>query len=153
MKIEIVFLARKPFYKVAEAAILWCNIQDREVHVDDKGLPENDPANPCLRNRGMMIFDAIENNEIPHGRDGKKVKSDDHVAWGRRTVRHNDLKKWMAENLPDQKPVFLFDEIERNTHSAFNAKSFQALQIDRDALQQQLDCGKDKITALEVEKR
>lgn len=143
---------QKPWYSIAEAAILWCNIKGRGVQVDANGLPEDDPNNPCLRARGMMIYDAIHNNELQHGRDGRKVEPGDHVAWHRRTIRHNDLKKWMAENFPDQRPVFLFDEIERNTHSAINADSFRSLQADRDALQRQLNIEKETIKKMELEK-
>jgi len=39
----------------------------------------------------------------------------------------------MSKHYPDQKPAFLFDEIEQKTHAAINADSFRALQADRDA--------------------
>ncbi len=55
------------------------------------------------------------------------------------TVRHSDLKEWMAKYFPDQKPAFLFDEIERTTHTAINADSFRALQVDRDSLNAKLN--------------
>ena len=39
----------------------------------------------------------------------------------------------MAKHYPDQKPEFLFDEVERNTHAMYNAETFRALQAERDA--------------------
>jgi hypothetical protein len=45
----------------------------------------------------------------------------------------------MAKNYPDQKPAFLFDEIERTTHAAINADTFRTLQADRDALKLNLN--------------
>lgn len=36
------------------------------------------------------------------------------------------------------KPAFLFDEIERKTHTAINVDAFRALQADRDSLRTQL---------------
>ena len=48
------------------------------------------PQWPCLRLNAEKIFDAIENNEIPHGRDGKTVFDNDHVTSARVTVRHTD---------------------------------------------------------------
>ena len=44
----------------------------------------------------------------------------------------------MTQHYPDQKPKFLFDDIERTTHAAINADSFRALQVDRDALNARL---------------
>ena len=89
---------------------------------------------PCLRSNVEAIIDAIENGDLSHGRDGKSVTPGDHVAVARRTIRHSDLKAWMTKHHPDQKPKFLFDDIERTTHAAINAGSFNALQVDRDAL-------------------
>jgi hypothetical protein len=54
------------------------------------------------------------------------------------TIRHTDLKAWMLRHYPDQKPKFLFDEVERNTHANYNAATFTALQADRDAARAEL---------------
>jgi FtsZ-binding cell division protein ZapB len=40
---------------------------------------------------------------------------------------------------PGQKPPFLFDETERNTHTAINADTFRALQADRDAAKAEIE--------------
>lgn len=45
----------------------------------------------------------------------------------RRTVRHKDIKAWFTEFYPDQRPAFLFDEVERNTHAVINKDTFQDL--------------------------
>lgn len=79
------------------------------------------------------------NGELPHGRDGRPIDDGDHVAPHRITVRHTDLKTWMATYYPDQKPKFLFDEIERTTHAAINIETFQALQAERNGLKEKLD--------------
>ena len=57
----------------------------------------------------------------------------DHVAPERRPVTRQNLKEWIAREFPADKPEFLFDEVERKTHSAINADAFRALQADRDA--------------------
>lgn len=136
---------QKPFYRPVEVAIRWCGLIKEESKILS-ALDTNDmipktgqfPLWPCLQANTEKIFDAIMHNELPHGRDGKTVSNDDHVAKQRLTVRHNDLKIWMSQYYPDQKPEFLFDETERKTHSAINADSFRALLADRDALQTQL---------------
>lgn len=136
---------QKPFYRPVEAAIRWCGLIADEAEIL-AGLNSSDmipktrdfPQWPCLQANTEKILDAIRNDEIPHGRDGKTVSDGDHVAPARLTVRHTDLRTWVAKYYPDQKPAFLFDETERTTHQAINADSFRALQADRDAARAEL---------------
>jgi len=135
----------KPFYWPIEAAIRWCGLIEHEAKIlamlGGNQIPQTGqfPSWPCLKANTEKILDAIEHGDIPHGRDGRTVTADDHVAPARRTVRHTDLREWMTKHYPDQKPVFLFDEIERKAHAAINADSFLALQVDRDALKTDLE--------------
>ncbi len=134
----------KPFYRPIEVALRWCGLIDHEVQIlgqiDADGMlkPEKFPQWPCLRLNTEKIFDAIDHGEIPHGRDGKVVEVGAHVAPSRRTVRHSDLRIWMAEYYPDQKPAFLFDVIERTTHTKLNAEAFQVLKADLDVARLEL---------------
>lgn len=138
----------KPYYKPIEAALRWCNLIAHEAQIlQVTGEALFPPASafpqwPCLRANAEKIFDAIENYELPHGRDGRTVSPGDHVARQRLTIRHTDLKTWMAKHYPDQKPKFLFDEIERKTHAAINADAYRALQADRDAARAELEKAK-----------
>lgn len=136
-------------YRPIEAALRWCNLAEHEIEIL-KGTGRSlfpglgvFPQWPCLRTNAEKIHDAILNSEMPHGRDGKTVGPDDHVAEYRMTVRHTDLKAWMAKHYPEQKPKFLFDELERDTHSAISADSYRTLQVDRDALRVRLEKAKD----------
>lgn len=148
----------KVFYYPIEVAIRWCNLVEHEaeiLHLMDGALAPNAglfPQWPCLRLNTERVFDAIENNDLPHGRDGKFIQPGDHVAPPRRTVRHADLKEWMQRRYPDQKPIFLFDEIERTTHTAINADSFRALQVDRDALKARIDKATEVYKALKLDR-
>lgn len=135
----------KLHYRPIEAALRWCGLIAHEIEIlkvtGEAQLPPlgEFPQWPCLRTNVERIVDAIETGEIPHGRDGKVVPLGDRVTISKRTIRHNDLKAWMVKNHPDQKPKFLFDEIERTTHAAINADSFRALQADRDALKARVE--------------
>lgn len=135
----------KAYYSPMEAAIRWCNLISQENVIlsalDNGRIPSPGQFSqwPCLRANAEKIIDAINNNNLPYGRDGRTVPSGEHVAPLRLTVRHTDLKKWMTEHYPDQKPPFLFDETERKTHAAFNADSFRALQANLDATRITLD--------------
>lgn len=134
----------KLHYRPIDAALRWCNLIEHEVKIlTATGEAQFPPLGafpqwPCLRSNVEKIVDAIENGDLAHGRDGKTVAQGDHVATARRTIRHSDLKNWMTQHYPDQKPKFLFDDIERTTHAAINADSFRALQVDRDALNARL---------------
>lgn len=136
---------QRPFYRPVEAAIRWCNLTQHEGSIlqslGDDGIPKTGqfPQWPCLQANTEKILDAILHGEIPHGRDGRTVDAGDHVARARLTVRHTDLREWMAQYHPGSKPAFLFDEIERSAHAAINADSFRALQADRDAARAELE--------------
>ena len=135
----------KPYYRPIEAALRWCNLVQHETAIlratGDELLPSIAafPQWPCLRANAEKVYDAILNGELSGGRDGKTVSTGDHVKKERLTIRHTDLKAWMAKHYPDQKPPFLFDAVERTTHTAINADSFKALQVDRDALKARIE--------------
>lgn len=148
----------KPFYRPIEAALRWCNLIAHEevilrtVQDDPVPGPGMFPQWPCMRANAEKVLDAILNNELPYGRDGRTVQPGDQVAKHRLTIRHADLKDWMQRRYPDQKPAFLFDEVERTTHSAINADTFRALQADRDALKTRLDKATDAYRTLKQER-
>lgn len=148
----------KPYYKPIEAALRWCNLINHEAEIlresGDDLFPRIGafPQWPCLRANAEKIYDAILNGGLPHGRDGRTVSPGDHVAKERLTIRHTDLREWMAKHYPDQKPAFLFDEVERNTHASFNADSFRVLQADRDAARSELAGAKSLATEVRGER-
>ena len=148
----------KLHYRPVDAALRWCGLIDHEAKIlTATGEAQYPPLGtfpqwPCLRSNIEAILDAIENGDLPHGRDGKTVTFGDHVAVARRTIRHSDLKAWMTKHHPDKKPKFLFDDVERTTHAAINADSFRALQVDRDALKVRIDKAIDAYQALRQER-
>jgi hypothetical protein len=105
-----------------------------------------------LRLNTEKIWAAIQDGELAYGRDGKTVVSGETVRKDRITVKHTDLRTWMQKTYPDQKPKFLFDEIERSTHSAINADTFRALQSDRDALKVRVEKAEEWAKAVIAEK-
>jgi len=148
----------KLHYRPIDAALRWCGLIDHEVKIlaaaGEAQYPPlgSFPQWPCLRSNIEIIIDAIENGDLPCGRDGKTVNPGDHVAPGRRTVRHSDLKTWMTNYHPDKKPKFLFDEVERTTHAAINADSVRALQVDRDALKVRIEKATEAYRALKQDR-
>ena len=157
-------LAEKECYTPAEAAIHWCGLSQHEDEILSTigsripGL--NDfPKWPCLRINLLKIHSAISDNVIEYALNGTVMDFDpypriiqSHLAEGTLTIQRSELKRWMAKNYPDQKPAFLFDEIERTTHAAISTDTYQALQADRDALRVKLNTLEARYRATENEK-
>lgn len=131
--------SRYEFYPVRVAAALWCGIPNKELKDILNQAVEvyrgvwASPYIPCLEPRCRAIHDAINEGLLPVCREKGEIIQE-HVAPERRHVRGEDLRIWIAENFPNDKPAFLFDEIERSTHTAINSEAFKALQVDRDAI-------------------
>lgn len=140
---------RKPWYTIAEAAARWCNIQGRTIQLDEQNIPYDDPKNPCLRPRAQEILFATDEGVLSCGRDGKSVVPGEHVARPRRTILHSDLKKWMIDNFPGDRPAFLFDEVERNIHPGVDVKAYSELKARYEARNSQFEEAKKKIPELE----
>lgn len=138
--------AHHAYYSVPVAAMLWCQVPPSEIqeelgrstsHPSIRGVFVH-PYIPCLQVRCKIIHDAIESGLLPASRENGKVTSE-HIAPERRYVSRENLRAWIVKEHPADKPVFLFDEIERNSHPAINKDTFQALQADRDALRVELE--------------
>jgi hypothetical protein len=131
----------KTFYYPIEAALRWCKLLafEDEILLAKLDSPwscrQAFPQWPCLGANIEKILDAIQSGELPFGCLGLTVQPETPVETRCLTIRHTDLKAWMAHYYPDQKPTFLFDAVERTTHQAISFESFQVLQADREALE------------------
>ncbi len=133
------------YYPVPMAAMLWCGVPPDELedvlsqiqpHPHIRGVFTH-PWIRCFEARCRVIHLAIEAGTLPASRENGKV-TDDHIAPERRHVSRIHLKAWIAKEHPNDKPPFLFDDIERKTHHAINADAYQALQADRDGIRTSL---------------
>lgn len=147
-------------YYIPQAAALWCKVPPAEVQQVLENAIEvgrniyGHPSIPCLEPRCRAIHDAIDNDKLRCGRDGRgrNLESEDHVAPERRTVTRHDLKEWIAREFPGDKPPFLFDETERQTHSAISADAYRALKAEHDKLASRLENAKAEFKKLREEK-
>lgn len=152
-------------YSIPHAAALWCGVPEdliKQVLAEVTQLSSSGfgrgiwkhPQAPCIEPRSRAIAEAIESGILPHGReDGNPVNKEEHVAYERRHVFGRDLKKWMETAFPNEKPVFLFDDIERNSHTAISADSYRALQAERDALKSRINKAIESYSLLRDEKK
>ncbi|VAX08788.1 hypothetical protein MNBD_GAMMA25-2196 [hydrothermal vent metagenome] len=151
-------------YSIPQAAALWCGVPEEQIptvikeaeQLSPTGLGRSiwtHPTVPCLEPRSRAVAEAIEDGSLPHGReDGQTVASGEHVAYERRNFFGRDLRKWMEKAFPNEKPAFLFDDIERNSHSAISADAYRILKADRDALATRIEKAKTEYQKLRQEK-
>jgi hypothetical protein len=156
--------AHYAIYSIPKAAALWCGVPDdltekivqEATQLSPSGFGRSvwkHPSVPCLEARSRAIAEACEAGELLHGRDdGKTVDSNDHVAWERRHFFGRELKKWMEKAFPNEKPAFLFDDIERNSHTAISADAYRVLKAEHDKLEKRLENTKSEFKNLRQEK-
>lgn len=141
-------LANSPsevYYHPIDAAIRWTGLlryrEEIMAAVESRRLPTNVdyPRLDELRLCTDRIYDAIFNGELPYGRDG--ITTNDESLWDspNLTVRRVDLKRWMLENYPDQRPAFLFSRNERRVHPVITLEAGHALLVEREALKSHLE--------------
>ncbi|MGP3791663.1 hypothetical protein [Pseudomonas sp. B392_1p] len=136
----------KIYYRPLEAALRWCNLSEHEEHILTEAAksPAFQPWScfakwPCLQVNNEKILDAIHNGELRYGCMGTTVTAGSCVESHYLTVRHTDLKNWMSDYYPDQKPSFLFDAIERKTHSRITLSAFQVIKAEHDSLLRKIE--------------
>jgi len=156
--------ARYALYSVARAAALWCGVtEDMIEQVLDEASPISEsgvgrcimshPDAICIEPRCRAIAEAIESGVLPHCREnGKLVESGDHAAHDRWHVSGRALKTWIEKEFPNDKPAFLFDDIERNSHSSITADAYRTLKADRDALKTSVDNAAEEFKSLRLAK-
>lgn len=134
----------KVFYRPAEAAIRWTGLTRHEPQIlrvlgTDKPPKHADiPRWQELCLNIERIRDALVHGDLPYGRNGITCDDPTLLDAPDLTIRHVDLKAWMARFYPDQRPSFLFDAFERHLHPAISMDAMQALLMDREALKVQL---------------
>ena len=144
-KSSSVAFGAKTCYHPIEAAIRWSGFLRFEplilTTLGQRPLPDAQefPRWPMLRLNAERIFDALAHGELTHGtagmaHEGQRLAMDDPAL----TVRHVDLKAWMAHYYPGEKPAFLFDEVERAMHPAISIDAMGALLAEREAIKARL---------------
>lgn len=142
----------KMFYRPIEASIRWCNLMAYETQIleyakDDPALLASTfPQWPCLHANIEKILDAIRNHELRYGLLGTSVPPGTHVDFRLLTVRHSDLRWWISQYYPDQRPSFLFHSPLEQEHIHYG--TYLTLQADRDALQVRLKTAEATLQAL-----
>jgi hypothetical protein len=151
-------------YHVPVAATLWCGVPVDDVEEElsharpigeQTALAQATLRHPyiqCLEPRIRAIHQAIDAGELPVCREAGRRISDEHVAYERRHVYGLDLKEWAKKIAPTERPVFLFDEIERGVHPAISVETYQTLQAAHDAKAHKLEQANARIRELEAEK-
>jgi len=150
-------------YSIPQAAALWCGVPEDTVQkvvsectqLSETGFGRSIWCHqdiPCIEPRSRAIAEAVAKGDLPRGReDGDTLPFEVQVAYERIHVLGRHLKEWMEKAFPNEKPAFLFDDIEQNTHSAISADAYRALTADRDALAARLETAKAEYRKLKAE--
>lgn len=146
----------KVHYRPIEAAIRWAGLLKHKKDIlrsisSPRHLPMtlNFPGWAELRLCVERIYDAIFNGELPYGCNG--ITQNDKALWDSPdlTIRHLDLKRWMRDHYPEQRPAFLFSRCERIAHPVITLEAGQAMLVERQALKAELDHYRRKLQALQ----
>ena len=135
----------KVYYRPIEAAIRWAGLLKHKKEILrliswPRHLPMtlDFPGWTELRLCTERIYDAIFNGELPYGCNG--ITQNDKALWDspNLTIRHVDLKRWMRDQYPEQRPAFLFSRRERIAHPIITLETGQAMLVERKALKAEL---------------
>jgi len=144
------------FYRPIEASIRWAGLL-RFEHVilasisSPRNLPQllDCPRWGELRLYTERIYDGILNGELPFGQNGITTRDTALIDSPDLTVRHIDLKRWMHQHYPEQRPAFLFSRSERIAHPFISLETGQAMLIERLALKSSLEHYKRQLHELQ----
>ncbi|WP_372387499.1 hypothetical protein [Xanthomonas axonopodis] len=146
----------KVFYRPIEASIRWAGLlRYEQVILASISSPRNLPLSlDCprwgeLRLYTERIYDGILNGELPFGRDGITTHDNELIDSLSLTVRHVDLKRWMRQHYPEQRPGFLFSRSERIVHPFISLETGQAMLVEQLALKSALQQSKRQLRELE----
>jgi len=146
-------LAQRIYYRPIEAAIRWAGLVDEEADIFLKTHHQLRPSQglipewPFVFLYNERIFDALINKELPYGRNG--VTEDTDLNDPDLTVRHVDLKRWIATYYPYEKPSFLFSETERKIYQGIDAHTLQFILANNHILHQNVSHQAQTIETLE----
>lgn len=104
------------YYHPIDAAILWSDLAAHEAEIVQVALhgPEqllkHFPQWPFLHAYAERIYDAIACHELPATYLGHPIVADRALERAFITIRHSDLRMWVARYYPDDKPDFLFSK-------------------------------------------
>lgn len=133
----------KVFYRPIDVAIRWCNLMAYETAIlsatsfSPPTLSRLFPQWPCLREKNEIIRDAIVNHELPYGILGITVAPGTPTDCNLTTIRHTDLRSWMARYYPEQRPAFLFGPSKEN-EKIMSIGTYLTIRADKDALESEL---------------
>ncbi|MCZ8403416.1 hypothetical protein BI147_22275 [Achromobacter xylosoxidans] len=146
----------KVFYRPIEASIRWAGLLRYERMIlasmsGSKGSPQtlDCPRLNELRLYTDRIYDGIRNRELPFGKGGITMNDFALLEHPDLTVRHVDLKRWMRQHYPEQRPGFLFSRIERIAHPFISLETGQAMLVERLALKSTVDQYKRQLHELQ----
>lgn len=98
-----------------EAALLWCGVKFEDLAEEMKFITHisqsiySHPYIPCFEKKTRVLNQAVNNDKLRAVREhGEGGENGDHVAYSRRHFWITDLKKFITENYPNDRPKTIF---------------------------------------------
>lgn len=110
----------KVFYSPIEAAIRWSGLYEFEQSIlaqlggRRRTLEEDFPRWPTLHLNAERLYNAMINGDLAYGKNGVTCDDTSLLSDPGLTIREVDLKAWMVQHYPEEKPSFLFSRVERH---------------------------------------
>lgn len=128
---------RKIFYRPVEIAIRWCGMISFETKILSKientlPLERSLASFPNIVEKIQILNDAIRNKELNYGCMGITISSGESVEQSLLTIRHNDLKRWLIEYHPSERPDFIFNQYEDQSIPAYSIEVYNRLVVELD---------------------
>ena len=146
----------KVFYRPLEASIRWAGLlRYEQVILASVSSPMDLPQSLDCPRLGELrlytdrIYDGILNGELPFGQHGITTRDTALIESPDLTVRHVDLKRWMRQHYPEQRPGFLFSRSERIIHPFISLETGQAMLVERQGLKSALEQTKRQLRELQ----
>ena len=137
----------KVYYSPIEAAIRWSGLYRYEqfilARLGRRPTPDQEdfPRWPRLHLNCGRIYNALINDDLPYGKNGVTCHDPCLLDDPELTIREVDLKAWMMQRYPEEKPSFLFGWAERHQLSQ---TAIERLMTENAALKVHLsDCSKE----------
>lgn len=137
-------------YDVRTAVALWCAggkdhnvILENMKPVGESGASRiiyNHPYISCVDARSRLIVSLMEKGLLPYGRKDAEPE-EGHIAYEKRHFKAKHLKAYLEQHYPNEKPAFLFGQIERARSAGISPDEYTALVVERDLLKARVNKG------------
>lgn len=120
-------------YPILDVALLWCGVNENELEAYRKGAYKTAPKMwkhdelPDLEKKIIVLQVAVNSEKLNTYR--KNGTQSSCISIGQWHFFAHELKQYMIENLPDEKPPFLFGSPKNNGVIEYNTNTIHTMPL------------------------